>query len=142
MVPHTAAGASQAMESCALLLNELGDILKNSQGSKISGTDLKAAFARYSKQRAPRSTQVQELAGIVAAGQLLHRGVGGAVIKELPTLTDGDWMFRAFGGLPAAPVVNGIPLSTSGNLYNEALANFMQRFHSRQYSNMEVFGLS
>lgn len=132
-----------AIESVALLLNEVGGILKSSPpGKKIPSNAMKVALARYSEQRRTRTTQIQKMAGMACRTQLLHEGPAAVEFQNLPNLTDGDWLFRAFMGFSNAPMLNDLPLSSRGDFYNEALASFWQRFKTGKYSNSELFGVT
>lgn len=73
-------------------------------------------------------------------------GPAAAVREELPTLSDGDWLFRGFMGLSESPVLHALPLSPRGKFYGEALEKFWKPVQTRQASgfkssNLELFDL-
>jgi hypothetical protein len=78
---------------------------------------------------------------------MCHDGLADAVLKELPTLTDGEWSFRGFAGLSEAPVVNNLPRSSRAHQYEHTMAEFCEkmkdaRISSPKLSNVEPFGIA
>lgn len=148
MVPNAAMGANQAIESSALLANELHKVLRESPRgwSSLSRDSLKAALYRYSQCRQPRTRDVIQKAGMACRAQLCHGGPAAAILRELPSLTDGDWLLRGIMGLADAPVVHGIELSARGYFYDEAVEKVREKVQARQrgtlsVSNSGLFGL-
>ncbi|KAK8105016.1 FAD-dependent monooxygenase [Apiospora kogelbergensis] len=138
MVPNAAQGGNQAMESVALLLNELGSV-SGDGALKIPPADaLRAALCRYSEQRRARTTKIQSLAGTICRTQMFPHGEQtAAAYQQLPTLSDADWLFRGMMGFLGAPCLNGIPLTERGKLFDETLASFQQRLSTEKYSSKE-----
>jgi len=146
MVPNAAMGPNQAIESSATLLNELGDIFRKKDCGSPQPQLLSAALKRYAEIRKGRASEIVRRAGTVCRAQLLHSGPAAAVREELPTLNDGDWLFRGFMGLSESPVLHALPLSPRGKFYGEALEKFWKRVQTRQASgfkssNLELFDL-
>ncbi|KAJ5948876.1 hypothetical protein N7454_002183 [Penicillium verhagenii] len=148
MAPTAAMGANQAIESSATLLNELYPLLKKYEGR--SGTMpqdiLSTALENYVERRRPRAGGIAQKAGIICRAQLLHDGPAAAVRKELPSLTDGDWLFRGFMGLADSPVLDALPLSSRGEFFTQAVDQFWKRVRARQASdlktsNSDLFGI-
>ena len=125
-------GANQAMESAAVLVNELRRAFDALASDRLSSTDLRQAFASFTNQRRPRTTQVESKAGMLCRAQLLHDGPAAAIVEELPSLSDGDWLFRGFMGLAQSPVLDGIPLSSCSLRFQAAMQKFMQKFKAQQ----------
>ncbi|CAJ0552559.1 Ff.00g006370.m01.CDS01 [Fusarium sp. VM40] len=147
MVPNAAMGANQAMESAVVLVNELRGVLASSSDNSFHHDILRAALARYTEQRKGRTTQVQQKAAMVCRAQLCHNGPAEAILKELPTLTDGDWLFRGFMGLADAPVLDDMPLSSRGLMYQKAVESLRNKAIARQKgelkaTNLALFGLA
>jgi FAD dependent monooxygenase len=147
MVPNAAMGANQAMESAVVLVNELRGVLASSSDNSFHYDILRAALARYTEQRKGRTTQVQQKAGMICRAQLCHGGPAEAILKELPTLTDGDWLFRGFMGLADAPVLDDMPLSSRGLIYQQAVESLRKKAMARQKgelkaTNLALFGLT
>ncbi|KAF2650610.1 FAD/NAD(P)-binding domain-containing protein [Lophiostoma macrostomum CBS 122681] len=147
MVPNAAMGANQAMESSACLVNELQKVIKSSSGGHLDPASLRSALEDYANLRTPRTSMIQERAGISCRAQLRHGGPAAAVLRELPTLTDADWLFRGFASLLDAPVLDGFPLTARGKFLEEAMATFKRRSRTRaegslKCSNEQLVGLS
>ncbi|KAM5343385.1 hypothetical protein ACJ41O_011922 [Fusarium nematophilum] len=146
MVPNAAMGANQAMESSVILANELRDVLAASADNQFHPEALKSALARYAERRTGRTTEVMQKAGMICRAQLCHSGPPEAVLKELPSLSDGDWLFRGFMGLADAPVLHGIPLTDRGRMYQQAVEALRTKAKARQreglkLTNSALFGL-
>lgn len=147
MVPNIAMGAIQAMESCAVLVNELSTALKNS-GSIKSSDVLKAALSRYTEKRIGRSTSFQKRAGVVCRALMrhdCHNKDAAAVLQNLPVLSDFDWLFKEFMGFSGSPAFADIPQSARAAFFDQALTNFQQRVTEREKgflncTNSELFG--
>ncbi len=115
MVPNAAMGANQAIEGAATLANELGPVLLGSHpSSQHRAEELRLSLSRYTSKRQPRSEQIFQRAGIVCRAQLCHGSPAAAVLKELPTLTDGDWLFRGFMSFAGAPADRGYSSHSPG----------------------------
>ncbi|RGP80702.1 bikaverin cluster-monooxygenase [Fusarium longipes] len=147
MVPNAAMGANQAMESAVVLVNELRGVLALSSDNSFHSETLHNTLAQYAEQRKSRTIQVQQKAAMVCRAQLCHDGPAEAIVKELPTLTDGDWLFRGFMGLADAPVLDHIPLTSRGLMYQKAVESLRKRAIARQkgglkISNLDLFGLT
>lgn len=134
MVPNLAMGAIQAMESCAVLVNELSTALRGS--SNMSSTEvLKAALSRYTEKRMGRSSSFQKRAGVVCRALMrhdCHNKDAAAVFQNLPVLSDFDWLFKEFMGFSGSPAFADIPQSARGAFYDQALTNFQQRVRERE----------
>lgn len=144
--PNAAMGANQAIESSTVLLNELREIWSQSQSGQFSSTALRAAFERYAELRHPRTSMVVERAGMACRAQLGHDGPAAVIRRELTSLTDGDWLFRGFVGFADAPVLRGLPLSSKGKFYEQAVEQFQKRVKARLtggrgISNSVLFGI-
>jgi FAD dependent monooxygenase len=140
MVPNAAQGGNQAMESVAVLLNELE---KARSKGRIQADLLEQALSRYSEQRKPRASKIQKMAGMICRTQMMPNGdATSAAFQELPRLTDADWLFRGFMGFVGAPSLNGIPLTKKGKFFDEALSSFEQKFARHELSNAELFGMT
>ncbi|THC96949.1 hypothetical protein EYZ11_003557 [Aspergillus tanneri] len=144
MVPNAAMGANQAIESATVLLNELHSVLCGPSQGYMPHETLTAALKQYANSRKLRTAGIVQKAGITCRAQLAHDGPAAALRHELPSLTDGDWLFRGFMGLADAPVLAGIPLSQHGLLYQQAVDQFRKRVRAREneglnISNMELF---
>lgn len=129
MVPNVAMGAMQAMESCVILVNEIGKVLDSSVDGKLQRESLKEALSRYVELRAPRSGAIQKRAGIVCRALLRHDGHNAdaeKLLNDLPNLTDADWLFKEFMGFLGAPALDSIPLSKRGKLFHNTLSAFQQ----------------
>ncbi|KAM0545989.1 hypothetical protein ACHAPJ_011101 [Fusarium lateritium] len=147
MVPNAAMGANQAMESAVALVNELREALVSPSSTTWDRDALVAALAQYTERRKSRTTQVKQKAGTVCRAQLCHSGPAEAILKELPTLTDGDWLFRGFMGFADAPVLDDIPLTIRGLKYQEAVDAIRNKAIARQKgefkaTNSALFGLA
>lgn len=147
MVPNAAMGANQAMESAVVLVNELQAVLASSSDNSFHYDTLRAALSRFTEQRKGRTTQVQQKAAMVCRAQLCHSGPAEAILKELPILTDGDWLFRGFMSLAGAPVLQDIPLTSRGLRYQQAVETLQKRVITRQkgetkITNMAALGLA
>ncbi|WEW61962.1 hypothetical protein PRK78_007462 [Emydomyces testavorans] len=92
-------GANQAIESSAPLVNELEKVVRISPEGPLPRNALTAALSRYSEQRQKRTREIMQRAGMVCRVQVCHGGPAAAILEELPTLTDGDWLFRGFMGI-------------------------------------------
>lgn len=127
-------GANQAIESSAVLLNELRGIW--SSGSSLHGLfpapALRAALLRYSDLRQPRTRTVVQRAGMASRAQLGHDGPAASIRDELPSLMDWDWLFRGFMGFSESPVLDGLPLSSKGKFYQQSVEQFQKRVRARQ----------
>lgn len=138
MVPNAAMGANQAIESSATLLNELGDIFSKKYSGSPQLELLSAALKRYAYIRKSRASEIVQRAGTVCRAQLLHSGPAAAVQEEVPSLTDGDWLFRGFMGLSEFPVLDALPLSPRGKFFGKALEKFWKRVRARQASSSQT----
>ncbi|KAF3386931.1 FAD-dependent monooxygenase bik2 [Penicillium rolfsii] len=146
MVPNAAMGANQAIESSATLLNELGDLFSKKDGCSPQPDLLAAALKRYAETRKSRASEIVQRAGAVCRAQLSHSGPAAAVREELPSLTDGDWLFRGFMGLSGSPVIDALPVSPRGKFFGQAVEKFWKRVQARKASgskssNLELFHL-
>jgi FAD dependent monooxygenase len=146
MVPNAAMGANQAMESAVVLVNELRGVLASSSDNSFQPDILRGALARYTEERKGRTTQVQQKAAMICRAQLCHSGPAEAIRKELPALTDGDWLFRGFMGLADAPVLDDVPLTSRGLMFQQAVKSLRKKAMDRQKgklkaTNMALFGL-
>lgn len=145
MVPNAAMGANQAMESSAVLVNKLHGVLK--KDGPVSRNLLHKAISEYVEIRKPRTQGIKDKAAMVCRAQMCFDGPPTAVINELPTLTDGDWLFRGFAGLSGAPTIEGLAMTPRAVFYDQALGKFWQKVKSRQSegtwgTNNELFGIA
>lgn len=131
-------GANQAIESATVLLNELRGVWDKSEEEILPSKVFQAAFERYAERRKPRTGMIVQKAGITCRAQLGHDGSAAAVRQELPSLTDGDWLFRGFMGFSDSPVLAGVPLSCRGEFFNQAVELFQERFRARQSGELKV----
>ncbi|KAB8068834.1 FAD/NAD(P)-binding domain-containing protein [Aspergillus leporis] len=132
MVPNAAMGANQAIESSAVLVNEIGRILQDSSDTASPRETLQTALRHYTVTRQPRTREISERAGIVCRAQLCHGGPAATVLQELPSLSDSDWLFRGFMGFSDAPVLEAIDLTARGQFYDRAIQGFWKRLKARQ----------
>jgi FAD dependent monooxygenase len=135
------------MESSACLVNELQKAMQSSPNGNLAPTALRSALENYAKSRTPRTSMIQERAGISCRAQLRHGGPAAAVLRELPTLTDADWLFRLFAGLADACAFDGVPMTERGRVFEEAMATFQQRSRARaegslKCSNEQLVGMA
>ncbi|KAM3547598.1 hypothetical protein MY1884_009509 [Beauveria asiatica] len=142
MVPNAAMGANQAIESAATLLNQLRGLFSSVDYTSSEQSHLSAALERYTEIRKPRATEIAQRAGMVCRAQLLHSGPAAAIRDELPTLNDGDWLFRGFMGMSDSPVIDTLPLSSRGNMFGEAMEKFWERVQARQGSNSKMSNMA
>ncbi|OOQ88357.1 3-hydroxybenzoate 6-hydroxylase 1 [Penicillium brasilianum] len=146
MVPNAAMGANQAIESSATLLNELGNIFTAKDGGSPQPEILANALKRYADIRKFRASEIVKRAGTICRAQLSHSGPAAAVREELPSLTDGDWLFRGFMSLSESPVIDALPVPPRGKFFGQAVEKFWKSFRARQASgfktsNLELFGI-
>ncbi|OAA50981.1 FAD-dependent monooxygenase [Beauveria brongniartii RCEF 3172] len=142
MVPNAAMGANQAIESAATLLNQLRGLFSRVNYTSPEQSHLSAALERYTEIRKPRATEIAQRAGMVCRAQLLHSGPAAAIRDELPTLNDGDWLFRGFMGMSDSPVIDTLPLSWRGKMFGEAMEKFWERVRARQGSNSKTSNMA
>lgn len=138
--PNAAMGANQAIESSAVLVNKLQTVWSDS-ADVVPSTTVAAALKGYAELRKPRTAMVVQKASVSCRAQLGHGGLARAVRHELPSLTDGDWLFRGFMGFSGAPVLAALPLSPRGEFYQRAVDQFQQRSESKGVSRSELFGI-
>ncbi|KAL2863145.1 FAD-dependent oxidoreductase [Aspergillus lucknowensis] len=135
--PNAAMGANQAIESAAVLLNELRGVWSQPPPSQHGA--LRAALERYSSLRKPRTHAVVQRAGMVCRAQMCHtNGPAAAIRDELPSLRDWDWLFRGFMGFAESPVLEGVPLSSKGLFYQQAVEQFQKRVRARQTGGEDI----
>lgn len=137
MVPNAAMGGNQAIESAAVLANELSKALDDSSKS-FTATNLKNALLNFSQQRKARSTEMMQRAGIVCRAQLCHGGPALAIRESLADLSDGDWLLRGFASFAAAPVLQKVPLTVRGLEYNKAVEEWKERMSKRERGELNV----
>jgi hypothetical protein len=147
MLPTGGMGANQAMESSVSLVNELRKVLRDSHDGIFPRDALRSALARYSEQRRPRAGSAAQIAGLLCRSQMGHDGPAAAMRRELPSISDGDFLFRGFAGLSDAPVIDGIEPSSRGHYYNQEVRKFWQKVKARRegslsITNSQLFGLA
>ncbi|GES66775.1 bikaverin cluster-monooxygenase [Aspergillus terreus] len=131
--PNAAMGANQAIESSTVLLNELRGVWSRSpQHGLFPPTALRAALERYSELRMLRASTVVQRAGMICRAQLGHDGPAAFTREELPSLMDWDWLFRGFTSFADSPALAGLPLSSKGEFYQDAVERFQKRVRARQ----------
>ncbi|KAK8058411.1 hypothetical protein PG994_008859 [Apiospora phragmitis] len=142
MVPHAALGGNQAMESVALLLNEL---LGSGSGSSSgrSGALAIIPLPALCERRCARTSKLRSMAEMTCRTQLSPHGEHtSATYRQLPGLTDADWLLKITMSFLGAPALEGVPLTERGRFYDESLASFQERFATQTYSNKaELVGL-
>ncbi len=130
-------GANQAIEDSAVLVNELEKIVKAHPGGKLPREAVRAALVRFS-ERIERTGDAMRRAGMVCRAQLCHPGPAAAVLRELPALSDGDWLLRGFLAFSSAPVIDGLPLTARAQYYQRECEAFMQRFKARERGDLKL----
>ncbi|THY13930.1 hypothetical protein D6D00_09988 [Aureobasidium pullulans] len=145
MVPNAAMGANQAMESSTVLVNKLQGVLK--ADGPVSGELLHKAISEYVEMRKPRTEAIKDKAAMVCRAQMCFDGPPTAMINELPSLTDGDWLFRGFAGLSGAPTIEGLAVTPRAKFYDQAIGRFWQKVKARgaggvRGTNNDLFGLA
>ncbi|KAI1074322.1 FAD-dependent monooxygenase [Whalleya microplaca] len=138
MVPNAAMGANQAIESSATLVNEICKVFGASTDGRILAAALGSALARYQELREPRASEAQKRAGILCRAQLCHTGQAETMLEELPILSDGDWLFRAFMGFSEASMIESIPSTERARFYDTAVKEFLKKTKARQAGVLEV----
>lgn len=88
-----------------------------------------------------------EKAAIACRAQICHDGPAEAVLIELPTLADCDWLFRSVAGLSNAPVINDLALTARAYRYNHGIAQFWKntdpaKASGRNIMNPEMFNIA
>lgn len=117
-------GANQAIESSACLVNELQKAIQLSPNGKLEFAALRSALENYASLRVPRTSTIQQRAGTVYRAQLRHDGPAAAFLRELPTMTDSDWLLRGLMSMSEATMLEGIPLTTRGTFYRDAMETY------------------
>ena len=119
MTPAGGQGANQAIESCAVLVNELRKAQEKSNGDHLSRDELRNVLERYSQQRLETAKVQLQRSQMVLQALFCFPGPPSGFRKALASMSDEDWLQRAFSGLAGAPVLDGFDLSERGHLYNK-----------------------
>lgn len=78
---------------------------------------------------------------------MCYDGPAKAVLKELPTLADSDWLARGIAGLSGAPTTNDLSLTPTAERCFHAIGEYCDKVEDARTSatrlaNMELFGIA
>src|SRR5436190_21784523 len=96
MLPTGGMGADMGMESAAVLVNELQQVLRDSGDGTFPRDSLRSALARYTEQRHSRCERTIKISGLLCRSQMGHGGPAAAMRRGLPSLSEGDFLFSGF----------------------------------------------
>lgn len=126
--PAGGQGANQAIESCAVLMNEYVKTRKENGNSKtLPRGAIRSVLESYKEKRTKAAAVALQRSQLIAQALFCFPGQPTIMAKVMTSLSDEEWLGRAFMGLSDAPVLEHIDLTPRGELYaatvRKALAN-------------------
>ncbi|PWY72443.1 hypothetical protein BO94DRAFT_539122 [Aspergillus sclerotioniger CBS 115572] len=125
MTPAGGMGANQAIESAAVLVNEIMKA-KNASNGKPSRKSVHSALARYAEQRLRESAPAVERSRMICEALFCNEGPAIPKLRQALSLSDEELLPRVLGEFSRAPVLENLALSPRGIQYEE-MATFLKQ---------------
>ena len=128
MTPAGGMGANQAIESVAILVNEIMKAENaSSSNRRPSRESVHSALTRYAEQRIRESAPAVERSRTICEALFCNEGPAIPKLRQAFSLSDEELLSRVLAEFSRAPILENLALSPRGIQYEEMATSVKER---------------